>query len=153
MKVSALLLCWGCYHWAHNLWVLIIYVFFLPVLLPSVLQGSPQTQQWECFLAFGNFSLFWVPSQDGAPSLPLLSLFLSFIFCPSSFCSAFKCSVNEFVGEKVVSSSYSSAVLGTPLETWDLNSTTRDWTHTPCTGSTVLSFIIWTFIFCLGVTD
>ena len=31
-----LLLHWGSYHWAHNLWVLIIYVFFLPVMLPSV---------------------------------------------------------------------------------------------------------------------
>ena len=29
--------CWGSYHWACNLWVLIIYLFFLPVMLPSVL--------------------------------------------------------------------------------------------------------------------
>ena len=29
-------------------------------------------------------------------------------------CSAFKCSFNEFVGEKVVSPSYSSAILGLP---------------------------------------
>ena len=34
---SALLLHWGSYRWAHNLWVLIIYLFFLPVMLPSVL--------------------------------------------------------------------------------------------------------------------
>ena len=27
----------GSYHWARNLWVLIIYLFFLPVMLPSVL--------------------------------------------------------------------------------------------------------------------
>ena len=26
----------GSYHWTHNLWVLIIYLFFLPVMLPSV---------------------------------------------------------------------------------------------------------------------
>ena len=35
-----------------------------------------------------------------------------------SFCqiySAFKCSFDEFVGEKVVSLSYSSAILGLPL--------------------------------------
>ena len=32
-----LLLRWGSYHWAHNLWVLIVYLFFLPVMLPSVL--------------------------------------------------------------------------------------------------------------------
>ena len=27
----------GCYLWARNLWVLIIYLFFLPVMLPPVL--------------------------------------------------------------------------------------------------------------------
>ena len=36
MQASMLLLCWGSYRWAHNLWVLIIYLFFLPVMLPSV---------------------------------------------------------------------------------------------------------------------
>ena len=78
------------------------------------------------------------PSRDGVPSLPLLSLFLSFIFFLSPFedngcfswclmssasiqklfCglySVFKCSFDEFVGEKVVSLSYSSAILGPPL--------------------------------------
>ena len=34
---------------------------------------------------FGNFSLFKTPSRDRTPSLPLLSLFLSFIFFPTSF--------------------------------------------------------------------
>ena len=76
-----------------------------------------------------------LPSWGGAPSLPFLSLFLSFIFFPTSsktmgcfsgclmssasiqklFCgiySAFKRSFDEFVGEKVVSPSYSSAILG-----------------------------------------
>ena len=33
----------------------------------------------------------------------------------SEVCSAFKCSFNEFVGEKVVSLSYSSAFLAPPL--------------------------------------
>ena len=79
-----------------------------------------------------------LPFWDRAPSLPLLSLFLSFVFFPTSFwrqwaaflgawcplpgiqklfCgiySAFKCSSDEFVGEKVVSPSYSSTILGTP---------------------------------------
>ena len=92
-------------------------------------------------------SVFWcletslflrLPSQDRAPSLPLLSLFFVFyIFsylllktmgcfsgCLMSsagiqklFCgiySAFKCSFDEFVEEKVVSPSYSSAILAPP---------------------------------------
>ena len=84
-------------------------------------------------------SFLRLPSWDGSPSLPLLSLFLSFIFfsyhllktmrcfsgCLMSsagiqklFCgiySAFKCSFDEFVGEKVISPSFSSAILGPPL--------------------------------------
>ena len=36
MQASALLLGWGSYHWARNLWVLIIYLLFLLVMLPSV---------------------------------------------------------------------------------------------------------------------
>ena len=35
------------------------------------------------------------------------------LFC--GICSVFKCSFDEFVGEKVVSPSYSSAILGPPL--------------------------------------
>ena len=37
VQASALLLFRGSYRWAHNLWVLIIYLFFLPIMLPSVL--------------------------------------------------------------------------------------------------------------------
>ena len=83
-------------------------------------------------------SFLRLPSWDGSLSLPLLSLFLSFIFfsylllktmgCLSGclmssvsihklfceICSAFKYSFNEFVREKAVSPSYSSAILGLP---------------------------------------
>ena len=41
---SALLLCWEL-PWACNLWVFIIYLFFLPVMLPMRFQGLPQTHQ------------------------------------------------------------------------------------------------------------
>ena len=88
---------------------------------------------------FGNFSSR-PPSQDESLSLSLLSLFLSFIFlsyillktmgcfsgCLMSsasvlklfcgVCSVFKCSFDEIVGEKVVFPSYSSVILGPPLE-------------------------------------
>ena len=137
MQVSALLLRWESYHWARNLWVLLVYFSSL-LCCPLCFQGSPQTWQWECFLVFGNFSVFKTPFLGLSSSLPLLSLFLSFIFffylfsktmrcfsgCLMSsasiqklFCgiySALKCSFDEFVWEKVVSLSYSSATLGPP---------------------------------------
>ena len=88
----------------------------------------------ECFLVFGIFSLFKTLFPGGI-SVPtsFVSLFIFYIFsyllsktmgcfsgCLMSsasiqtlFCgiySAFKCSFDEFVGEKVVSLSYSSAI-------------------------------------------
>ena len=130
-----LLLHWGSYCWACNLWVVIIYLFFLPVMLPSVLPRLA-TDSAECFLVFGNFSLFKTLFL-GRSSVPtsFVSFFVFYIFsylllktmgcfsgCLMSsasiqklFCgiySAFKCSFDEFVGEKVVSPSYSSAILG-----------------------------------------
>ena len=114
-------------------------------MLPSVarglcaLQGSAQTRKWECFLVFGNFFLFKTPF-PGRSSIPpsFVSFFVFYIFsnllsktmgcfsgCLMSsagiqklFCgiySAFKCSFDEFEGEKVVSPSYSSTILGPPL--------------------------------------
>ena len=134
MQASALLLRWGSYRWARNLWVLIIYLFFLPVMLPLCFPGSPQTRQWECFLVFGNFSLFKIPFL-GRSSVPtsFVSFFVFYIFsyllsktkgwfsgCLMSsagiqklFCGIyppFKCCFDEFVGEKAVSLSYFSAI-------------------------------------------
>ena len=133
MQASALLFCWGNYHWACNLWVLIIY-FSSQLCCPLWFQGSPQTWKWECFLVFGNFFLCKTPF-PGWSSIPtsFVSFFVFYIFshlllktlgcfsgCLMSsasiqklFCeiySAFKCSFDEFVGEKVVSPSYSSTI-------------------------------------------
>ena len=91
----------------------------------------------QCFLVFGNF--FFKTPFLGQISVPtsFVSLFIFHIFsylllktmgcfsgCLMSsasiqklFCgiySAFKCSFDEFVGEKVISPSYSSAILGPP---------------------------------------
>ena len=98
---------------------------------PLRFQNPPQTHQWQGFLVFGNFS-FTTPSW-GWVSIPsfFVSLFIFYIlsyllsktmgclsgclvssasiqklFC--GICSAFKWSFHEFVGEKVVSPSYSS---------------------------------------------
>ena len=83
MQASTLLLRWGSYYWARNLLVLIIYFSFL-LCCPLYFQGSPQTQQ-QVFLGVWK-PLFWrFPSRDRAPSLPPLSLFLSFILSPICF--------------------------------------------------------------------
>ena len=86
MQASALLLHWGSYCKARNLWVLIVYLFFLPVMLPSVLPRLGTDLAVRVFPGVWKLlSFLRLPSQDGVPSLPLLSLFLSFIFFPTSF--------------------------------------------------------------------
>ena len=118
-----------------------LFIYFSSLLCcPLCFQGSPQNRQWECFLVFGNFSLFKTPF-PGQSSIPtsFVSLFVFYIFSylllntagcfsrclmPSAgiqklFCgiySAFKCSFDEFVGEKVVSPSYFSAILAPPSQ-------------------------------------
>ena len=80
MQVSALLLRWGSYCWARNLWVLITYLFFLPIMLPSVLPRLGTDSAMRVVLGVWKPLFLRLPSQDGAPSRPLLSHFLSFIF-------------------------------------------------------------------------
>ena len=106
-------------------------------MLPSEIPKLPQTCQWEGFLVFGNYcfmtpSLGWVSIPNTFVSLfifYILSYLLSMtmgclsgclvfsasvqkLFC--GICSAFKWSFDEFVGEKVVSLSYSFTILGPP---------------------------------------
>ena len=138
MQASALLLRWGSYHWAHNLWVLNIYLFFLPIMLPSAFPRLTTDLAVRVFPGVGNILFLRLPSRDRAPFPPLLSLFFvfyifSYLFSKTMGCfsgylmssagiqklfcgisSAFKCSFDEFVGEKVVSPYYSSAILGLP---------------------------------------
>ena len=111
--------------------------FFSHLCCPLRFQNSPHTHLWDGFLLFGKFS-FMTPS-PGWVSVPnsFFSLFVFYILsyllskrmcclsgCPVSsanlqklFCgsrSAFKWTFDEFVGEKVVSLSYSSTILGLP---------------------------------------
>ena len=115
------------------------FLFFLPVMLPSEIPKLPTGPLVRGFLMFGNFSSFMTPS-PGQISIPnsFVSLFVFYILsyllsktmgCLSGclvssarvqkwfcrICSAFKCSFDIFVGEKVVFPSYSSAILGPPL--------------------------------------
>ena len=84
MQASALLLHWESYLWASNLWVLIIY-FSSQLCCPLRFQSSLQTCQWECFLVFGNFSLFKTPFLERS-SVPtsFVSFFVFYIF-PTTF--------------------------------------------------------------------
>ena len=137
VPASGLLLRWGSYCWARNLWVLIIYLFFLPIMLPSVVPRLVTDSAVRVFPGVWKLlSFVRLPSLDRSPSLPLLSLYLLYFFRPpfedngllfwclmssasiqKLFCgiySAFKCSFDEFVGENVVFPSYSSAILRLP---------------------------------------
>ena len=61
------------------------YLFFLPVRLPSEIWKLPPDLQVRGFPGVWKLPLLGLPSQDRSPSLTLLPLFLSFIFCPTSF--------------------------------------------------------------------
>ena len=107
------------------------YIFFLPVRLPSEIRKLPPD------LPVRGFPGVWkLPGRVSVP-ISFVSLFIFYIlsyllsktmscfsgclmssardqklFC--GVCSAFKCSFDEFVGEKVVSPSYSSTILAPP---------------------------------------
>ena len=74
---AALLLHWGSYCWARNLWVLIIYLFFLPVMLPSVLPRLTTD------LAVGVFPGVWklLSFQDSLPGTELHPYLFCLFFC------------------------------------------------------------------------
>ena len=81
MQASVLLLRWGSYRWAGNLWVLIIYLFFFPVMLPFVVPRLATNLAVRVFPGVWKLLFFLrLPSRDGAPSLPLLFLFIFYIF-------------------------------------------------------------------------
>ena len=61
------------------------YLFFLPVRLPSEIQKLPPDRPVREFPGVWKLPLLRLPSRDGSPSLALLSIFLSLIFCPTSF--------------------------------------------------------------------
>ena len=143
MQASVLLFRWGSYCWACNLLVLIIYLFFLPVMLPSVLPSLTTDSAGRVFPGVWKPLFLKFPSWDGLPfpgrsslTTSFVSFFVFYIFsylflktmicfsgCPMSsasiqklfcrVCSVLKCSFEEFVGGKV-SLSYSSTILGPP---------------------------------------
>ena len=61
------------------------YLFFLQVRLPSEIWKLPPDSPVRGFPGVWKLLLLRLPSWDGSLSLALLSLFLSFVFCPTSF--------------------------------------------------------------------
>ena len=133
-----MLLLWGSYHRSRNLRVLIVYLFSLPVMLPSVLPKFSTDSAVRRFPDVWKLLSFKdsLPRTELHPSLFCLFFCLLYFLLPpfedlgccsgclmssagiqKLFCgiySAFKCSFDEFVGEKVFSPSYSSAILAPP---------------------------------------
>ena len=83
MQASVLLFRWGSYCWACNLLVLIISLFFLPVMLPSVFPRLATDSAGRVFPGVWKPLFLKFPSRDRAPSPPPLSPFSSFIFFPT----------------------------------------------------------------------
>ena len=138
MQASALLLHWGSYRWAHNLWVLIIYLFFPPCYVALCAckarhRLSSESVSWcletslfkTAFLgrssvptSFVSFFVFYIFSYLLSKAMGCFSgCLMSSASIQKLFCgiySVFKCYFAEFVGEKVVTPSYSSTILGPP---------------------------------------
>ena len=77
----------GLYHWAGDLWVLIIWLFFLPVMLPSEVPRLTTDSPVRVFLCVWKFLSFFKTPFLGRISVPtsFVSLFLFYIFFPISF--------------------------------------------------------------------
>ena len=87
MQASVLLFHWGSYCWACNLLVLIMYLFLLPVMLPSVLPRLTADSAGRVFHGVWKPLFLKFPSRDGLPfsgwsSLPtsFVSFFVFYIF-------------------------------------------------------------------------
>ena len=81
MQASALLLRWGSYRRARNVRVLIVYLFFLPIMLSSGLPRLGTDLAVRRFPGVGNFSLFKTPflGQNSVPP-SFVSFFVFYIF-------------------------------------------------------------------------
>ena len=140
MQASVLLFHWGSYCWACNLLVLIIYLFFpscyvalcvskvhhrlsresvswcletslLKIPFPgwaSLLGWSSLPTSFASFFIFYIFSYLFLKTMICFSGCLMSSASTQKLFC--GVCLALKCSFEEFVREKVVFPSYSSAI-------------------------------------------
>ena len=84
MQASALLLRWGSYRWARNLWGLVIYLLFLPVMLPSVVPRLATDSAVRVFPGVWKLLSFQdsLPETELRPYLFCLSFRLLYFFLP-----------------------------------------------------------------------
>ena len=118
------------------------YLSSLPVTLPSEIQKLPPDPPVRGFPGVWKLPLLRLPSRDGSPFQTLLSLFLSFIFCPTplffppklDFISVSKGRVYEHVNDNEL---VQPVVWISPhLDTGSTQNQTRPWAPdaTPPTG-------------------
>ena len=79
MQVPGLLLHWGSYHWAHNLWVLIIYLFFLLIMLPSGVPRLTTELPVRVFPGVWKLLSVLIPGWISIPT-SFISLYLLYFF-------------------------------------------------------------------------
>ena len=79
MQASVLLFRWGSYCWAHNLLVLISYLFFLPFMLSSVLPRLTTDLAARMFPGVWKPLFLRVSSREGIPFPGQSSLPTSFV--------------------------------------------------------------------------
>ena len=74
----------GSYRWAHNLWVLIIYLFFLPVMLPSEVPRLATDLLVRVFPGVWKLLSFFKTPSLWRISIPIsfASLYLLYFFLP-----------------------------------------------------------------------
>ena len=82
MQASVLLFHWGSYCWACNLLVLIISLFFLPVMLPSVLPRLATASAASISWCLETSLLDSPPGMELPPYLLCLFFHLLFFFLP-----------------------------------------------------------------------
>ena len=84
MQAYVMLFHWGSYRWAHNLWILIIYLFFLLVMLPSVVPRLASLGSGSASWCLETSLCFKIPFL-GWSSIPtsFVSLLSFFFFLPT----------------------------------------------------------------------
>ena len=100
-QVSGLLRRWRFWLGAYS-----VGFFSSQLCCPLRFQNSPQTHLWAVSCCLETSPTSRLPPQDGSLSLTLLYLFLSFIFCPTSFQREWPASLGAWCPPQVFTSCF-----------------------------------------------